>query len=346
VLCEIANGAWLKSVNFRQTQGVTIMLRLNVGCGWPVRYTMSTVIKVLGGLLVIVGVAFPIWGVWRSEEKNRMPNHPRQGLVLAIGCLSVFAGLALILADRITEFTVRGIGTIRAVTDQAITDAKAVSDLKARVENQSATVDLVASQAAKAKEMSELVVAQTKESAQKLETLNAAITQADDALRALKEEEDFQALILVAQNDDRASFDNLRKIAGEKDNRFSALAGQAWNTIYEAHSGPMSQSGFTLPWTTGVDPSKLSLSELSKVYQSIPSSLKPALLEYIWLRGDIQELDRLDFMMGIMKADTSLTAAEYAGRFFTQGTDQKIKAMALDYLEQWWSEHRQEFVGK
>jgi hypothetical protein len=311
---------------------------------------MSIVIKVLGVALVIVGVAFPIWRLMAEKGK---PNQPRQRSAVAVSILAVFAGLALILADRITEFTVRGVGTIHVVTEQAIIDAKTVADIKTqvesiktRVENGSATVDLVASQASKAKEMSELVASQTKEAGQKLETLDTAIKEADVALQKLRDEEEFQTTILAAQNDDRVSFDRLKTIANDKDSRFSDLAGRAWNTIFDAHSNPMSLSGFTVPWNPAVDPSKLSLVELSAVYKSAQSPLKPALLEYIWKRDDVPKILRLDFMLDVMKTDSSLTGAEYAGRYFTQGTDQKIKAMALDYLSQWWDAHRQEFVGK
>lgn len=310
---------------------------------------MNVTIKVLGIALVIVGVAFPIW---RLIAEKRKPNQPHRSAV-AVGILAVFAGLALILADRITELTVRGVGTIHAVTEQAVIDAKTVTDIKTqvesiktRVENGSATVDLVASQASKAKDMSELVASQTKEAAQKLETLNTAIKEANVALQKLRDEEEFQTLVLAAQNDDRVSFDRLETVANDKNSQFSDLAGHAWTTIFEAHSSPMSLSGFTVPWNPGLDPSKLSLTDLSLVYKSALSPIKPALLEYIWKREDVPKLLRLDFMMDVMKTDPSLMAVEYAGRYFTQGTDQKIKAMALDYLSKWWDAHRQEFVGK
>jgi hypothetical protein len=311
---------------------------------------MSVVLKVLGVALVIFGVAFPVWRLARKKGRSNQPHH---GWTVLTGFLAVFAGLVLTMADRITELTVQGIGTIHAVTEQAISDAQTVSsikiqveEIKAQVEHGRATVDIVATEAVKAKEVSELVNAQSKDAAQKLEKLNLAITSANDALQRLQEEEQFQTLILAAQNDDRPSFDKLKKIAEDKDSKFNTLAGQAWVTISEAHSGPMFLSGFTVPWSPGVEASKLLLPELSAYYKATPSQLKPAVLEYIWKRDDIPKLARLDFMMEIMKTDTSLTAAEYAGRYFTQGTDQKIKAMALEYLSQWWNEHRQEFIGK
>jgi hypothetical protein len=69
-------------------------------------------------------------------------------------------------------------------------------------------------------------------------------------------------------------------------------------------------------------------------------------LEYIWTRNDIPKIDRLDFLMSVMKFDASLTAVEYAGRHFTEGTEQKIKPLAVEFLAKWWDEHRSEFTAQ
>jgi hypothetical protein len=103
---------------------------------------------------------------------------------------------------------------------------------------------------------------------------------------------------------------------------------------------------YTVPWKPGVEPSKLSLADLTQGYSAAPAFQKPGLLEYIWGRTDIPELDRLDFLMQVIKTDPSLTAVEYAGRFFAGGTKANIKPIAVEALSKWWDEHRQEFVGK
>lgn len=66
----------------------------------------------------------------------------------------------------------------------------------------------------------------------------------------------------------------------------------------------------------------------------------------MWKRDDFSKRDRLDFMINVMKHDASLTAVEYAGRFFTAETGQKIKPMAVQYLVAWWDQHRPEFQEK
>src|SRR5260370_7791896 len=100
---------------------------------------MSAAIKVLGVVLVVGGVVVPLWLFARASGTV---NH--SSAVVTVSFLAVFAGVACLLMDRITELTLSGVGTIRAATDQVIADAKTVTDLKARVENQTATVDLIA----------------------------------------------------------------------------------------------------------------------------------------------------------------------------------------------------------
>ena len=183
---------------------------------------------------------------------------------------------------------------------------------------------------------------QIKQADQKLGVLNDLITEAKSALDSLRQEEEFTIIVLAAQNDDRVSFDKLQNLSEKKDYKFAKMAAQAWATILDVHASPMSMSNFTGPWATGFDPSKLSLSDLSLLYQE-NRVYKPALLEYIWHRSDLPKLDRLDFLMSVMKSDPSFTAVEYAGRYFDEGTGQKTKPLYLSILVPWWDAHRRDF---
>lgn len=153
--------------------------------------------------------------------------------------------------------------------------------------------------------------------------------------------------VIAAQGDDRNSFDKLKTMGGDKGNRFAEIATQARNSIFEAHSSPLAQGNFPSPWRSGVDPSKFTLDQLSEIYQGAPAQIKPNLLEYISKRDNIPKQQRLEFFLHVMKNDQSLTAMEYAGRYFAQLSGQpNIKAMALEYFTSWWDNHRHEFDGK
>lgn len=294
--------------------------------------------KLIGILLVLNSLALTAWWVTKRGSQNLT--------VVALCSLAVFAGLVLILHERITELTVEGVGTIKTAVQQVTSDAQTVAELKERVENQSATVDLVAKEASKAKSLSEEVADKNKRAEDKLETLDKAINMANTTLEELEAVTEFTMTVVAAQNDDRKAFDKLKVWSDDKSYRFSGRAQQAWNTIIDEHSKPYSVSGFEVPWSEGFDPSKLNLLKLGQQYQHAPAYLKRAFLEYIWNRNDIPKIDRLDFMLNVMQTDLSLTAVEYAGRYFTSGTNQNIKPLAVKYLANWWRKHRQEFKEK
>lgn len=291
-----------------------------------------------GSFLIVISIGIAFWRVM-TQEKGRTA-------VISICSLAVFAGVVLIIKDRITELTVPGIGTIRAATAQVITDAKTIADLRDRVENQSATVDLVAKQASSAKALSEAVEEQNSRARQKLDTLDKAIEDAAATLAHVKSEADFIQTVEAAQNDDRNAFDKLEKLAEDKNNQYSSSAVRALYIILKSHSGNIYDSGFTIPWKDGLDPSRLSLLDLTKVYKSAPIFIKPGLLEYIWKRTDTPKMSRLDFMVDVLKNDGSLTAVEYAGIYFKQGTGLNVNPLQVEYIADWWGHHRQEFASR
>ncbi|MDP6923897.1 MAG: hypothetical protein R2568_02440 [Candidatus Scalindua sp.] len=76
-----------------------------------------------------------------------------KGTVVTMCFLAVFAGLALILSERITELSMKGVGTIKAAAKSAQTDANEIAGIRKRVEAQAATMDLVATESAEAKQL-------------------------------------------------------------------------------------------------------------------------------------------------------------------------------------------------
>jgi hypothetical protein len=294
--------------------------------------------KAIGVALILNSLGFTFW--WLATQ-------PTAKLwALSLCAFAVIAGFALIFNERVTEMTLGNVATLKTATEQAVIDAETIRKLTERVENQSATVDLVAKQAATAKALSEEVEKQIKQAAEKLRTLDLSTNDAQKLLGETRSVLEFTELVVAAQNDDRKSFDKLLQIAQDKANVFAERAAQAWRTIFEAHSQGMWNTGFKVDWKQGVDPTKLTLADLEAQYVRAPVNVKQALLEYVASRDDIATIVRLDFLMKILKTDPSLTAAEYAGRHFTRLAGLQIKPLAIDYLDKWWEEHRREFEGK
>lgn len=101
--------------------------------------------KLVGILLVLNSIVVSSW--WITTHGTH------KGTVVSLCFLAVFAGLALTLSERITELSMKGVGTIKAAAESAQTDAEEIAAIRKRVEAQAATMDLVAKESAEAKQL-------------------------------------------------------------------------------------------------------------------------------------------------------------------------------------------------
>ncbi len=109
----------------------------------------------------------------------------------------------------------------------------------------------------------------------------------------------------------------------------------------DQHDPAMVRAGFNVSWNEGVDPLKLSLAELGQAFRSAPPHIRLGVLEFTWeKRTDISKIDRLQFLADILRSDESLQVVEYAGRYFAQGTGDKLKPIAIDAHLKWWEENK------
>jgi hypothetical protein len=287
--------------------------------------------KFAGFLLIVNALAVTGWQVATSSGNK---------WIISVCLIAVFAGLALTFQDRLTELTIKGVGSLKAATAQAETKLAEIEQIRTRVEAQSATIDLVAKDAKDAKQLTEEIKKKSEDVEEKVKKVDSALEKATAHTKELSSLLDFTNTVVAAQNDDRKAFDRLRAWADDLRFPYAKEALQAWQKVMDDHSKPWSSGGFSSPWKEGFDPSKLGIHELAAQYAGSPSQLHPALLEYIWGRNDISKIARMDFMMEVMRSDSSLTAVEYAGRYFTGGADLKIKPVAVEYLYDWWQKNR------
>jgi len=289
-------------------------------------------LKVCGLLSAFISIIITTW--WLTSNK------PYKGWFFAICLVVIFFSIFLIIQDRATEITVKGVGTIKAAVEQATEDVNEIAELKKRVEAQSATIDLVAEKATKAQDLSEEIASKNEIAAKKLDQINSTLELAKNNLIELQSITDFIITVIAAQNDDRLAFDRLKKWSEDKKFPFHNRAKQAFIKIFEEHSKPYFTSGSKVPWPDDLDPSKLNLGDLINTYNTAPAFLKPAFIEYIWNRNDFDKISRLQFLINVIKNDISLNAIEYAGRYFTDGVNLKIKPLAIDYLIDWWEKNK------
>jgi protein-disulfide isomerase len=183
-------------------------------------------IQIIGVLIIVCALVFGGYLLVKVKDA-------RKGGIGLAG-LGVFAGIVILISDRITELTFGGVGTIKAATAQATSDAGTISALKVRVEDQSATVDAIAKEAGDAADLSNKVSAQIVSADKKLAQLDAAIVVAKTTLASLQADSAFSTTVEEAQNDDRVAFDKLHTIALDPQSPYAIRAAQAWNAVLGA----------------------------------------------------------------------------------------------------------------
>lgn len=289
-------------------------------------------LQLIGVLLILNSLVVAGW--WLSQQKSGM------AACVTLCLIAIFAGIVLIFNERAVEITIDKVGTIKAVAEQAKVDAKTIAEIRERIEGQAATVDAVAKQAADAKRISEDVQKKNEQADEKLKDIDEAVKQGKSAVAELQAYTAFNNTVLAAQNDSRIAFDQVKAWAKDKSYSFAQAAQQAWQTILDSHASPMSEGGFTIPWNEGVDASKLSLQELRASYAVAPAHIRLGLVEYIRNRKDISKQDKMQFFVDVIRTDKSLKVVEYAGRYFTQESKDKLKPLAIEQHIEWWEKNK------
>ncbi len=131
---------------------------------------MQWFFQIVGALLIVGGCV----AVWSILKGNKVTAGKATGAV-AFGLLCILGGGLLVLQERVTKLTVSKLGSIEASAAQARADASAIAELKTRVEAQSATVDLVAKDAAAARKTMAGVEKRSEEASTRLDKLDDSI---------------------------------------------------------------------------------------------------------------------------------------------------------------------------
>ncbi len=289
--------------------------------------------KFIGILLIINSIAASAW--WITTHGTY------KGSVLTLCSLAVFAGLALILYDRITELSVNGIGTIKAAVNQATADANVVAELKTRVEGQSATVDLVAKEAADAKQLVNDLSEKNTKAEEKLSQLDISIKEGKIAVKELQIYILFNRVVLAAKNDSRRAYDQLWAWSRDSSYLLQKDATQTIQTLVDQHDPKMTITNTSVSLNDGTNLSTLSLPLLRTAMLSSPPNIRRCVVEFVWKkRTDISKKDRLEFLIDVIRNDESLLVVEYAGRYFEKGTDDKFKPLATEKHLEWWEKNK------
>jgi len=289
----------------------------------------------IGIVVLLVGLGFLVYWATIKRASKYWPAR----ITVLLFC--AFVGLILLLPDRALKYSSRLLGTIEVSAKQAAADAQTISDLKERVEAQSATIDLVAKSAAEAKGITEQLETKNRVAKEHLSRIQETMNSAESAVKALQAFTSFHSLILAAQNDDRDAFDQLCTLTGQESFPFEDPCWSAISAVKGFHGNPsIGVSFMEISWKEGSDPKKLSLAEFRQEYARAPRVARPALVKIIWERTDFLRKERLLFLVGVLKKDPSLTATNVAGKFFAQETGVEWKPFNVEPLIDWWEKNK------
>lgn len=274
--------------------------------------------KLVGSLLILNSLVITAWWV--------MGEHTHKGWAYAICLVALFAGIFLVLQERVTELTVEGIGAIKSAAEKANTDANAISELRNRVEAQSATVDLIAQSASKARETAE---------------------KAEGVLKELEVSNDFMLTVVAARNDDREAFERLRAWQRDKSNKFRDAAIDAVIKIRGEYHGPIQPKHPIFPQAgISVDTSQTSISYWREAHASAPRMFQAGLVKFVWRNDNIPKTERMKFLADIIRRDPalanewSLTSLYYVGELFAEEVGIKWNAFDIEQLLEWWEKNK------
>ena len=166
---------------------------------------METTISVFIIANTMVGAA--IW-LFRGYT----PTWPFVSLVV----LFLIIGVVVLLGDRVTEFNLGKIGSIKAAAKQAQIDASEVAAIREKVENQRAVIDVVAKEASEGKKLYETLSAENKQAEEKIASLKSTVENASQELTKLQTLSEFNSTVVAAQSDDRRAYDKLLRWANDK----------------------------------------------------------------------------------------------------------------------------------
>ena len=293
--------------------------------------------QVIGIFLILLSIGILIY--WLATGKRSKP------LLKFVCAFIAIVGFLLILKDKLVEVTFKDWLSIRTSVSEATSDAKTIAAIKQQVENERATIDLVATDAQTAKNLSEDASNKVVLADQKLKDLDAALQRANDSINKLDAATDFSLIVSKAQNDDRLAFNQLMQIANATNSLFAPAAISILNTIVAEVQGEViiDYTSLTVNWDLyGINPDTDSLQKLEEAYSTHPNSriLRFNIVKKIFESNRFSELARYDFLAKVIQSENSLKIVQLAINLMTPKSNIRANFLVTDLYLQWWSKNR------
>ncbi len=326
----------------------------------------------IAGYLILALTVLLVLVLWTDAKKRKVaiPVTATNFLFAVFGVIA----FAFINSDDVTELQIdKGI-TLHKAVSQAKIDIKTISELKTRVEGQSGIIDAVSSQALHAKEAAEkatennIATQSALEAATiKLSELNTLVDEAGKQSFSLRQQAQISALILEAENDNRAAFDALAVKAADAFDPAQKEAASAYANVFNAHNQSFI-GGISVKWNNGFEPQSAPFETLKNTYASLSSNLlqnmgtfntisqnyhvapfaqinsRAAIIQIVVNRADIDPAEKIGWILQIIQNETSLVDLEYASRAFDQLTGHSFAPLDTTSILAWWAENQGDWL--
>jgi hypothetical protein len=273
-----------------------------------------SVVVLLGILVILNGLAVTAYFV--SQKYSTYAT-------LGFGIIACLAGVTLVVSDRLELLEFFKIGKL---VTRAKEDAGAISQLRTGMQ---AEVEAARQEIGEVKRLAE---------------------EAGTAVEKLNEVQQVAMLILRAQADDLAAFQELEK-RSEETTSLTPLVKATVDQISASVCSALISGQVVENWSKyGIDPSKATLTELQYAYQAKPELGHLAIVDQIANSNKIAFPDQIECFLQLLDRETSIYAylrmiqflkthsSIGDWRFYEKGDKEKVK--------EWWVTNRDEIIAR
>ncbi len=282
----------------------------------------------LAGVLVIAGAMI----VAAILAARRRPANEWASVAAA----GVVAGAALVLLDRFSAPPVPAgpggpdLAAITAAAERAAEETEKIEELRKKLEEAPPPRAAPVRTPLEADHASEEVT-------RKLREVDQTLSDAKAALASLREVTELSQLIAGARGDDRLAFDRLERLAKDQGYRYHDTAASVRRWVVQEHAREIVVDATHIAWRPGVDPRRVTASELRPVLDGLPAEHKPAFLDFVSQRRDLSRRQRMSFFADVIRKDHSLHVVECAGRYFAQEAGMEPRPLGVGFYLDWWA---------
>lgn len=178
----------------------------------------------------------------------------------------------------------------------------------------------------------------------KVDQLEKVLSESRIVLDEVKSTSDFALLLTKASNDDRDSFEALRKIADTKGDKFQQIAYQALVQIVTDIQNVFEiQSSIDWQKEYNIDPAKASLADFVNVYPKALPVFQPKILQTIWEQERFSKTEKLEMLYAVIATTKSLKTLRTACKLMNEEAKLDRNIIAYKQYSIWWEENKKNY---